>query len=145
MEGLINTHSMENSCSYPTEHWKTRLLSRLYCLCFIFLIYSLKGYICNLHMTNEIPYGKKKELDKGSRNTIFFYLSWGCFFMIYFGSEDFVLIVFLWIFNFQAGIWYIIRAAISDKASCCNIRTWETELYMYKEYIYFITELFFKL
>lgn len=63
--------------------------------------------------------------------------------MIYFGSEDFILIVFLWIFNFQAGIWYIIRAAISDKASCCNIRTWETELYMYSEYIYFVTELFF--
>lgn len=136
---------MENSCSYPTEHWKTWLLSRLYCLCFIFLIYSLKGYFCNLHMTNKIPYGKKIELDKGSRNTIFFYLSQGRFSMIYFGNEVFILIVFLWIFNFQAGIWYIIRTAISDKTSCCDICTWETELYMCNEYIYFIAELFFKL
>lgn len=134
MEGLINTHSMENSCSYPTEHWKTWLLSRLYCLCFIFLIYSLKGYFCSLHMTNKIPYGKK-ELDKGSRNTSFhlfitdFFLFW---------EWEFHLIVFLWMFNFQAGIWYVIRAAISDKTSCCNIYTWKTELYMYNEYIYIL-------
>lgn len=48
-------------------------------------------------------------------------------------------------FDFQAGVWYIIRAAISAKMSCCNIYTWKTELYMYIEYIYFIVELFFQL
>lgn len=63
-EGLINTHSMENSCSYPTEFWKTWLLSRLYCLYFIFLIYSLKGYFWSFHMTNNMPYGKKKKNKK---------------------------------------------------------------------------------
>lgn len=81
MEGLINTHSTENSCSYPTEDWKTWLLSRLYCLCFVFLIYSLKGYFCSLHMTNNIPCGKK-ELDKGSRNASFIYHTFLFFFFL---------------------------------------------------------------
>lgn len=136
---------MENSCSYPTEHWKTWLLGRLYCLCLIFLIYSLKGYFCNFHMTNKIPYGEKKRTGQRQQEYYFLLFITGVFFMIYFGNEVFILIVFLWIFNFQAGIWYIIRTAISDKTSCCNICTWETELYMCNEYIYFIAELFFKL
>lgn len=74
----------------------------------------------------------KKKLDKGSRNTIFFCLSQGCFFMIYFRNEGFILTVFFncILFNFQTAIWCIIRAAISDKTSCCNICTWEAELHM---------------
>lgn len=76
MEGLINTHSMENSFSYPTEHWKTWLLSGLYCLCFIFLIYCQKGYFCSLRMTNKIPYGGKKSWTKAAGLLIWFiYLS----------------------------------------------------------------------
>lgn len=45
-------------------------------------------------------------------------------------------------FDFQAGVWYFIRAVISAKMSHCNIYTFKTKLYMYVEYIYFIAVIF---